>query len=313
MQDRIRNAAGIPAPGFLFQEKANDPQGWGYEIELDGVIQVSGWVPLEHRFTPTSPEEVAGLGVPAEHVIDMPDPATGRQGSWVASVDTEPLEGKLELWPEPLSYVVRHLEVVVRANLGGFVDLEKVEALLDTWSLDPQAAQAIEALLPRRSDRIVFARLVRTLVSEGVPVGAWRDVLDPLEGVVPEPDRVDQAVAAIRRAMGDRLPGLAPSMRRVPVPPEWVEELTRTLRGEREGQGTGLPAALVAFRERLGSLADRVDEATVLVAPDPTARGLIRRLAALAAPQAQVVSADELASPDGPPPGEPLERIEHAA
>jgi hypothetical protein len=211
---------------------------------------------------------------------------------------------------EPLVYVVRHLEAVLRANLGGLVDLDRVESLLDTWSLDPEAARAVEDMLPRRRDRIRFSRLVRCLVSEMVSIADWHDVLEPLGRPFGERP-ISRLWPRSAEALGDPSRGRDRALRRVTVPPEWIEEIVGALQGRRAGRGVGLPAAVRVLRERFPQ---RLDAGTVLVAPDASSRVLLRGLMTVAAPYMPVIAVDELDQPDGrpserQPTGEPVDNV----
>ena len=310
MRTRIELETGVTLPGIIFREMPGDAPG-GYEIELDGLVQIVGATQLGYVFSALSVAHLGTLGIPAERLIEAPDPVTGRSGAWIAEADRKLAGDQAEPCVQPLAYVVLQLEAVLRANLGGLIDLDRVEALLDMWSLDPEGARAVEELLPSRRDRIRFSRLVRDLVSEMVPVADWRDVLEPLgEGAFGERP-IEPAVAAIRRALGERLPGGERSLRRVTVPREWIEEIAGALQGRPPGRGTGPPAAVRALRERLPP---GLDADTVLVAPDTSSRVLLRGLMMVVAPYVPVIAIDELVEQADGGPGEPApvaEQVDH--
>lgn len=292
LRARVESDTGVTGPGIFFRRKPGD-LGSGYEIVLDGIVQASGEVELGRRFSPAPPQRLSDLGIPAERLIEAPDPVTGKLGAWIAEDDWERVTDGVELWEEPLLFVVRHLEAVLRANLADFIDADRVELVLDRWSHDPEAARRVEELFPGSADRIRFGRLLRSLASEMVPIVDWHDVLAPL-GRGPFGDRpIGEALEAIRRQAGARLPGCDPSLRRVSLLQTEVEEIAEAARGGRRWEGAGLPAAASAL-DRILARHQPLDAGTALVAPDAASRTLIRQLTSVIAPQVPVVAAAEL-------------------
>src|SRR5207244_1191281 len=92
-----------------------------YAVLLDEHLVVAGTTFLEMRYCPAEPSVFQALAIPDAALESAKNPLTGGRGYWVPQQYWEVVRSHgLELWEEPLVFVVHHLEAVLRQNLADF-------------------------------------------------------------------------------------------------------------------------------------------------------------------------------------------------
>jgi hypothetical protein len=162
--------------------------------------------------------------------------------------------------------------------------------------------------LPDDGARLRFARVLRELAREEVPLGeragdgryvvGLRDLLElPLDSVLGA-HTVPEAVAEMRRQLKPRLPGNEAGFVRLCTPDAWVAEATRSLDGHLVWPRTpdGALEHLAVVRRAVQATNERV----ALVTPDSELRPKIRAMIADELPDVPVLAIDELLDPSEP-------------
>ena len=200
----------------------------------------------------------------------------------------------------------------MRANLAAFLDVQAVDGLIEPDpgiaddAFSPEAADALEVptvdrlvrvvtLLPDVRSRLRFARLLRELVRDGVPVNGWLEILDAAQGEPLAEEHLDAAVRKLRWQRRAKLPGNQPGVHRFSLPPGWEEALT----------GSGVPAAPASVsQDKLATIVAYVaaqEGPAALVTGSAERQPLLRRLLAADLPNLQVLAVDELVTEETPP------------
>jgi tetratricopeptide (TPR) repeat protein len=299
MRDEILTRIGLSVPGV--RVRRNDHLGDGdYVILLDEVPLLRGSVMLGMRYCPAGSDRLVKAGVPEDARVAATNPRNGHPGHWIAAKFWDAvLAGHLDLWEEPLVFVVHHLGAVIRGNLADFVGVQEVEALLETWGERQELRGLVGALPSDERRRLRVARVLHGLVSEGVPITAAGDLLELLVRDDLADHATDDLVAAARLRVRSQLPGNEHGAPRRELPDEWEARLRSWLTGQ-EGRWTlaAPPDEVHRLTSQLRSWPEAADPQLTLVVEDRRLRPLLRRLLAGDLPQLVVLAKEELV-PDG--------------
>jgi len=291
MRKDIEAGTGVTVPGIHVRGNpalARD----GYVIMLDEAPQAEGRVEIDYVYVTAAEGTIATLGISTDRLIGAQDPSNGDTGWWAPAEYREKLESSGVKWRAETDFILCHVSDVLRRNLASFLGYHEVDALLSRLpDSDKTAAPAgpSEVL-----SRLRFARLLRALVREQVPITAWRTLL---HGV---PDLwtgdLAETLPASRRLLQEQLPGKQPSSRHYRVPPEWEGFLASAPEsGTTRFEGTPFEThgLLLAVR----SLVRGAERDAALVTPTPALRPYVRRLVESEFPWLRVLSEDELLTP----------------
>lgn len=296
MRERIRAETGVRVPGVRIRGNAGDLPPDAYIIMLDEVPLVMGSVRPEMRFCPSPAEDLRAAGIDGRGLIEADNPLTGDPGCWIARRWWAQCERNgLSLWAEPLVFVVHHLEALLRENLDNFLGVQAVSNLLQEWEGETDGAGLIQTVLPDEAARFGFARLLRELIKERVPITAWREILETVGRTGTAPARQAETLRALRLRLKSQLPGNRENDRRITVPAEIEDLLSPWIWEQKEAPFLAIPpeetqALLAAVRE----LADADDRHAVLVIARPPLRPFLRRLVEIEFPHMMVATREEL-------------------
>ena len=296
MRERLEAATGVSAPGLRLRGNEADLPANSYIISLDEVPLVLGSVDLDRAYCLAPAERLIELGVPPEARQEARRPLTGEAGYWIAQDHWSAVEAaSIELWTDPFLYVLDHVDAVLRSRLGDLVGITEVEYLTDTWSRETDGAALIKAALPDPTARRRFARLLRALVAEGVPLVNWRAILQSvIDSGLPHDD-LHEPLAAVRLALRAQLPGNAPPARHVSLPAELEKTIETWL--ERQNGKRFLAIAPEDTQEFLAGVRSLVDGARrdqVLVVRSSELRPFVRRVVELEFPYLMVLAEQEV-------------------
>jgi tetratricopeptide (TPR) repeat protein len=326
MRERIRDDLGVTVPGVRFRSNEGDMPGGSYIIMLEEVPLVMGTVHPGMAYAPVSVRVLEELGVPAGSIRAQPHPVSGEPGGWIPLDAVPAVEGAgLSVWTDPLRFTVDHVEGVLRGNLGDFLGLQETANLLEEWSGEKGGASLVKSALPSSEDHLPFARLLRALVREGVPIADWRTILGAWPRIrhlaAPYPE---EALRRVRRLLRDQLPGNRPGVEKVGLPAETEARLADWFHDE--GGRRCFALRPEDTQELLGELrallstpsGERVaagGAGFALVVARPELRLPLRRVVELEFPQVIVLAKEELlagamASWEGGPPLDPEEARE---
>lgn len=223
MRERIRTSLGVRVPGVFARGDPSLAPG-RFTIQVDevpvenGQAMLGGWYSL----LPLGDE-------PPDSEAELADfhPLTGEPGLWQIKAvwDHPAAEGTDHL--TPTQYLIHQIDMVFRAHLPRFLDLQVLAAMMEQWTAAEQ--DLVAAILP---DQVAAARLswvLQTLVSDRVPITDWRAILGAVRdaGGITRP--VPALVQAARAQLRGQLPGPRSGNRVLRVPPPLQDALARHL------------------------------------------------------------------------------------
>jgi flagellar biosynthesis component FlhA len=202
----------------------------------------------------------------------------------------------LELWPDPLLFMVYHLEAILRRNLCDFLGIQECSRLVENWSKTEAGAELVRAVLPGDVERLRLCRLLRALLRERTPIVRWQEILQALRQTGLPDDDVATEVRLVRQALKASLPGNETGAARVPLPQE-VERIVKSGL-QRSGRKVWLSLAPEATQRVLAAIRSLVRSGVrqVLVTEDCEVRPFVRRLAELEFPDLMAIASDEVIS-----------------
>jgi tetratricopeptide (TPR) repeat protein len=304
MRSRVESELGVRVPG-IWVRASNDIATNGYGVLLNDfpfVRRVS--VPLELRYS-TAPPGALGSAEGDGSVLATTDPVSGAPASWVTPAVGERLER--EGFPaarEPLAYVVRHLEAVLRRSLPDFVGLDELERLLDPVLRSDRGAAAVAAAAPDPQGRVRLSRVLRALLRERVPITPIENVLHAVRHADERNSghTLDEVVRSVRLHLRDSLPGNAAEATRLTLPADLDAAVGRLLaRGDDQTVVVTDPHAPQDVLWRIEELIGPAGPHAVLVTSDPILRPYLYRLMEPRLPTLTVLSQEEVsqAAADG--------------
>jgi tetratricopeptide (TPR) repeat protein len=302
MHDRLLNELGIRVPSVRVRGNNNlGATDYAMLLGENPLPLEAGSVHLDKRFCAAPPAQLRTLDILEADLVEATNPLTGGPGCWVAPKywDVVKQHG-LELWDEPLVFVIHHLEAVLRRNLNNFVGVQEIEQLLETWGESKRGTKPIETILPNAATRLHFARLLRVLARQRVPIVAGENILEAIQEITLTSDSLPAALRAVRLRLKTLLPGNNADAQRVWLPPQWEDTITSWLcPGDSQIHFDAPPDRVQEFIEDIHSLVRRelgdpsaTDPALVVrnweVAP------YVRRLVEFEFPNLMVLSEEEL-------------------
>jgi tetratricopeptide (TPR) repeat protein len=305
MRARIKEEMGVSTTGIrvrgLNTPSSPSPSYEYYRILLDEVLITEGRVYLDRKFCPNSMEEIKSAGIAIEELSPEENTRAGLKGNWIpVGSSGQAVEHGLELWDEPLTYVIQHLQSVLRRNLADFLGVEEVEALIKAWGEEEGGASLIEAALHDQASRLRLVAVLRALVKEDVPITRWQEILEAFQSAELKGNDLSEIVRAVRLRLKDSLPGNKPDVRRCELPLKWEEEIPAKWLRRENGQAffTAPPAETHALLMDIRSLVDTYNGRFALVTRSSELRPFIRRLIEFEFPDLMALSREELLMED---------------
>lgn len=295
MRQRFQDKIGVSVPGIRVRT-SNILSPEGYLIMLDEAEIERGSVYLDMRYCPTPPETIQALGVPKRALIEKPHPVRGEPGCWISQDGWDLIvSNNLELWAEPLVFIIHHLEALILRNLTNFMGTQDVENLLAEWRKNPNAAVLIASALPAEHTRYHFGQILRALVREQVPITFWKDILEVFREAGLINVNVSEAVRIVRLRLKEQLPGNNPKAQRLELPMEWEDMLISGLE-HRDGRTflTLPPEKIHEFLSTIRNVVKARDWNLVLVTQGSEIRPFVWRLVENEFPYLMVLAQDEL-------------------
>ncbi len=309
MRDRIEKELGVRVPGVRIRGNEVDMPPESYLIMLDEVPVVMGNLQTNMRYSPAAAETLQNLGIPYQALIEASHPLTGKPGCWIEPDywDLVTTHG-LILWAEPLVYMVYHLEAILRQNLADFLGIQEVENLLESWAQTERGSSLIKAALPDQTTRIRFARLLRALVRERVPITSWEEILAVVQEMRLISDDISAVIRAVRLRLKRLLPGNSQTAHRLTLPSAIEDIITRWVWHEGDKTFFALPPEETQeLLSRLREVMDTTDRDLVLVTHRAELRPFVRRLVEPEFPHLMVLAQEEVLAPDGLSEAAPVE------
>ena len=297
MRKRIQAELGIQVPGVRVMASSDMPPN-RYAILLDEVRVEDGEIQPEMRYCPVSVERLKEMGIDAEaRALEAPHPTTGQPGCWVAR-DLWPLviERNLELWDDPLLYMMYHLDAVLCRNLADFLGTQEFKNLLETWRQTETGQALVEAVAPDQMRELRLGRTLRSLLKEQVPITNWEEILKTVKTVGLPTHDVHEVVRAVRLRLKQQIPGNTPNARAIELPSEIEKTLGRWLHNEGGKMFIAIPP--VPAKEFVRDVSELVESNpdALLIVESAELRPFVRRILKLRFPGIRVLTRAELVS-----------------
>ena len=295
MRTRVLDEMGVQLPGVNVRGEVLEPAN-SYIFMLDEVPLLMGRTEEQMRYCPEPPAKLQELGIDRERLTLAPHPLTRQPGCWVPADYWEALAArKIELWDDPLVFVIYHLEAFLRQNLAVFMGVQETETRLSIWEQSESGAALIKSALPDATARLRFVRVLRALLEEQVPLTRWEDILQAVqENGLPRED-VSEAVRAVRLRLKPLLTGnRSEKLKSLKLPGEIESYIQRWLHHENGKTFLALP--LQAAQEIIPAVTKLIsdaDKTEVLVTCGSEIRPFIRQLVQLSFPDLMVISQEE--------------------
>jgi Tfp pilus assembly protein PilF len=249
-----------------------------YRFLLDDIPAGQRSVSLNRRFSPASREKLVAAGIPTDSLEEAENPHTSQMGCWVApDYYQRVIEHGYDLWAEPLEYVVRDLDRLLHMNIARFLGTQEVEDLLAAWRKEEPLATWIDQALADADMKFYFARALRALIREEVPIHQWQDVLARMTDPAFAQADTNAALRSLRLVLRESLPGNNPPLPHVSLGAEREKQLAE---GIRIAQGSN---DLTLFFTAVASIIELIQQhlpaygrCFALVSQDPQLRLFIR-------------------------------------
>src|SRR5579875_226531 len=297
MRQRIRQKMGVQIPPVRVMDNAGLADE-AYVIILDEVMVTGGKVPLHKDYFPVAPNHLRELGIPVEAIQEEPHPLTGAPGAWVDPAYRELcIRNKLDVWIDPLIFIVYRLEAVLYENLAQFLTLTDVEVLVESWRQEDEGR--VKASLPDEQAYLCLARVLRCLIKEQVPIVAWGDILSVLQEHQSPQTGIEVIVMAARLRLKNWLPGNNQKLKLIKLPADVEDRIKRwTFYEDGKIRFTASPQETRELQAEIKALLETTGEETevALVTGRTELRFFIRQLLADAFPTLLIMAQGELST-----------------
>jgi len=198
-------------------------------------------------------------------------------------------------------YMTYNLEAVMRTHLADIIGIDEVQQLLSEWKQNELVAPLLTSALPDERTQFYFARILRALVQEQVPLTDMASILTAVQGPDLSDSNLSRAVRSVRLALKRQLPGNTLTAQRLELSHEWEDRLASALQ---QGKHTiTFNMSPEEKQEFLSMVDDWVRAHTqnwnmVLVTRNAELRPFIRLLVEEEFPRLMVLSQEELLSPN---------------
>jgi tetratricopeptide (TPR) repeat protein len=198
MRTRIESDTGVKVPGVRVRP-SEELDADEYRIMLDEVVVAWNAVRPGFRFSPASSSSLQEAGIPGSAMSRASNPRGGQEGHWVANEYADALiEADIELWPEPLTFSVYHLEEILRENLADFFGVQEAENVLATWTIGDGVDQVTRTIPSDPRTRLRLARTLRSLVRLRLPIADAKGIAETFQSMAAKDRSIDEIVEALR-------------------------------------------------------------------------------------------------------------------
>ena len=299
MRDRIKDTMGVTVPGVWVRANEDLPSD-GYSIKLNENPIAQSDVQLDSRYCPNPPEVLHKIGIPGGAIVQAPHPLTSEPGCWIKPLYWQHVVAAgMELWAEPLVFIVYHLEAVLRRNLTLFVGVQEVESLIGQWEHNDEDLPLINKVLPDSSARLRLKRVLGALVKEHVPITSWQEILAALQDGRLTGDDIKRAVRYVRLRLKKQLPGNNLDAKHLKLPQELEDKLMQWTRYE-HGHifFSAQPEETKVFLSAIRTVVGTPNRKLVMIVREPILRSFVRQLIAYEFPDLMVLSQEEMLTRD---------------
>ena len=295
MRHRVLTDTGVQPPGVRVRASSMAPNA--YRINLFEVPVWNGTVRTGKVYCPASRQALQASGMTAEASDEAMRPDGEGLGCWLIPEHRQAVRSAgYEVWDDPLMFVVRQVETVVRRHLSELFDDDNALQLIDTWRVAAPMDRPASRLLSDESTARRLARVLRRLVAEAVPIKARDPLLAAFEHGETGGATETALCRLMRLSVKQALLGTGPGYRRLQLPNNWETRLQGHLDANAANGGQDLPA--LDYHELATALRDLLPaggpKPAVVVVRNPRLRILVRCVLDAEYPEVPVLAADEL-------------------
>ncbi len=229
MKQRIGERFGLVAPPLFFSGNSGLLPGH-FRVLLREVPLVEGSMNTGARYALVSDARTSA----AEETRLVVDPVTGEPCMMVDGDEAERLQvSGVTVWTVP-EFFARLLERILIDHLHRLATVEQIRQMLDGWS-EHGHTDLVRRKLPTAADQIVFGRLFRALLRDGIQITPSDQIATTLLNALPDPPLVPETfaetLAQMRLTLRQHLAGRRPGVEQIPVEPALEERLREAMRG----------------------------------------------------------------------------------
>ncbi|MBN1479258.1 FHIPEP family type III secretion protein [candidate division KSB1 bacterium] len=298
MRNRIQTDMGVIVPGIRIRGNDSNLARGSYIIMIDEVPRVIETLQHGKVYCPVSLQTLEAVKIPRSAIIEKSHPLTGGPGCWIGAECVDILqENGINFWPDPLLFMVYHLELYLRRNLAHFLGMQEIDNLIIEWQESSQGKILVETVLPDSEARIRFASVLSWLIKEHVPINSWEKILSVLKSKGLMTNTIEDLLRAVRLELKEELPGNTTEVRHINLPHEIEDQISNGLWRQNGKSFLAIPAGETQnLLSQIRELVNPDDNNQVLVVERTEIRPFVRRLVELEHPMLMVIARDELLS-----------------
>ncbi|MDQ7015345.1 MAG: flagellar biosynthesis protein FlhA [Gammaproteobacteria bacterium] len=166
-----------------------------YRINLSGVLAGEGEI-YSDRELAIDPGTVYG----SLQGIETKDPAFGMDSLWIEAQQKDHAQTLGYTVVDASTVIATHLSKVLQSNSAQLLGYEEVQQLLDRLTLT--APKLVEGLVPNMLSLAVVVKVLKSLLSEGVPIRDMRTIVETLSEFASRTQEPNVLIAHVRVALG---------------------------------------------------------------------------------------------------------------
>jgi tetratricopeptide (TPR) repeat protein len=216
----IKESTGVNIPHVRLTP-LDDVTNGRYFLNVNEIPLASGNVDRAEQYCPDA-DACLEHGITGRLALN---PLDGTAGVWLLGASIESAsDAGLPLW-HAITFMVRHLEAVLRDHLVLFVGVDETQNMLDAWDAEADEASSalLDTVLADGDGRVRVVAVLRRLVSEHVPIRNLGAIIACLADHDPGED-LTAVVERVRTALREELPGRDDSSQLLELP-ESVEQV----------------------------------------------------------------------------------------
>jgi flagellar biosynthesis protein FlhA len=164
--------------------------------------------------------------------IEAKDPSFGVDAVWIRPNQQAQAEALHYVVIEPTSVIATHLSQILLKHAADLVGQDDVQFILD--NLAKSFPQLVQSVLPKIISLPMMTEILRTLLSDGVPISDMRRILEGLGGSAGRGKSPADMAEALRPALAplliQKVTALGQTMPVITLAPELEQLMLRTLR-----------------------------------------------------------------------------------
>ena len=250
----VSKATGFVVPGVRIRDDLTLPPNQ-YRIRIGQIIRGEDIVYPDRKLAIPGASSVRKL-----KGIEVKDPSFGLDAVWILPHQLAEAEADVHVVVEPESVIATHLSQILYKHAADLIGPDDVQVLLDT--LARVSPTLVGAVVPKLVPLHTVTGVLRTLLSERIPIGDLRRIVEGLAELsgrnLAAPDMAEALRPMLVPLLLQQMTPINTPLPLITLDPELEQLLLRARRQGDEGLtiDTGLAQTLVK------SLSDALEEAT---------------------------------------------------